>query len=144
MNQGTITRETKTDKVSPSNPQRYSWSEQEEFRPLLLAIIEKKEREISILTETIESQKGNHSADHQENAANTFDLSENMRKKFELESFIKKNLRNAILRIDNHVYGTCRKTGRLIPKERLRLAPHATLTIEGKNIPEEKRKISRR
>jgi len=42
------------------------------------------------------------------------------------------NLENALLRIRNKTYGVCRVTGKLIPKERLRLVPHATLSIEAK------------
>ena len=49
------------------------------------------------------------------------------------EKFIK-NLENALLRIMNKTYGVCRVTGQLIPKERLRLVPHATLSIEAKNM----------
>ena len=43
------------------------------------------------------------------------------------------HLENALLRIENKVYGICRATGRLIPKDRLRAVPHATLSIEAKN-----------
>lgn len=43
------------------------------------------------------------------------------------------HLENAIMRIDNKVYGVCRATGKLIPKERLKAVPHATLSIEAKN-----------
>jgi len=43
------------------------------------------------------------------------------------------NLENALLRIKNKTYGVCRITGELIPKERLRLVPHATMSIEAKN-----------
>ena len=43
------------------------------------------------------------------------------------------NLQNALLRIKNKTYGICRVTGKLIPKERLRLVPHATMSIEAKN-----------
>lgn len=42
------------------------------------------------------------------------------------------NLEAALLRIENKTYGICRLTGKLIPKERLRLVPHATLTVEAK------------
>ena len=42
------------------------------------------------------------------------------------------NLENALLRIKNKTYGICRVTGKLIPKERLRLVPHATLSMEAK------------
>ena len=43
------------------------------------------------------------------------------------------NLENALLRIKNNTYGICRVTGKLIPKARLRLVPHATMSIEAKN-----------
>ena len=51
-----------------------------------------------------------------------------------LEEFIV-GLKAALLRIDNKTYGICRETGKLIPKERLRAVPHATLSIEVKNDP---------
>ena len=43
------------------------------------------------------------------------------------------NLEAALIRIENKTYGICRETGKLIPKERLRLVPHATLSVEAKN-----------
>jgi RNA polymerase-binding transcription factor DksA len=43
------------------------------------------------------------------------------------------SLQNAIIRIKNKTYGICRATGKLIRKERLKLVPHATLSIEAKN-----------
>jgi len=43
-------------------------------------------------------------------------------------------LKNGLLRIENKTYGICRETGKLIPKERLKLVPHATLSIEAKNM----------
>ncbi len=42
------------------------------------------------------------------------------------------HLENALIRIENKVYGICRATGKLISKERLRAVPHATLSIEAK------------
>ena len=50
-----------------------------------------------------------------------------------LRTFIK-GLEAALVRIENKTYGICRETGKLIPKERLRLVPHATLSIEAKNM----------
>lgn len=47
------------------------------------------------------------------------------------EKFIS-HLENALIRIENKTYGVCRETGKLIPKERLRAVPHATLSIEAK------------
>ncbi|MFB9055415.1 TraR/DksA family transcriptional regulator [Mariniflexile ostreae] len=49
------------------------------------------------------------------------------------EKFIR-DLKNALIRIENKTYGVCRVTGRLINKERLKLVPHATLSIEAKNM----------
>ncbi|MBR1387624.1 MAG: TraR/DksA C4-type zinc finger protein [Alloprevotella sp.] len=49
-------------------------------------------------------------------------------------------LKAALVRIENKTYGICRVTGKLIPKERLRAVPHATTTVEGKNL-EKKRKF---
>ena len=48
-----------------------------------------------------------------------------------LEKFIK-GLQGALVRIENKTYGICRVTGKLIPKERLRAVPHATLSVEAK------------
>ncbi|MCQ2177291.1 MAG: TraR/DksA C4-type zinc finger protein [Bacteroidales bacterium] len=44
------------------------------------------------------------------------------------------SLEQALVRIENKTYGICRVTGKLIPKERLRLVPHATLTVEAKEM----------
>ena len=49
------------------------------------------------------------------------------------QKFIR-DLKNAIVRIENKTYGVCRVTGKLINKERLKLVPHATLSIEAKNM----------
>ena len=49
------------------------------------------------------------------------------------QKFIK-GLEAALIRIENKTYGICRETGKLIPKGRLRLVPHATLSIEAKNM----------
>jgi len=48
------------------------------------------------------------------------------------EKFIQ-NLQNALIRIENKTYGVCRITGKLIPKERLKLVPHATMSVDAKN-----------
>ena len=48
------------------------------------------------------------------------------------EKFIQ-HLKAALVRIENKTYGICRETGQLIPKERLRAVPHATLSVEAKN-----------
>ena len=47
------------------------------------------------------------------------------------EKFIR-DLKNALLRIENRTYGVCRANGKLIQEERLRIVPYATLSIEAK------------
>lgn len=42
------------------------------------------------------------------------------------------HLENALLRINNKVYGICRVSGKLISRERLRIVPHTTLSIHAK------------
>ena len=49
------------------------------------------------------------------------------------------NLQAALIRIENKTYGICRVTGKLIPKERLRAVPHATLSIEAKNARDKRK-----
>ena len=48
-------------------------------------------------------------------------------------------LKAVLVRIENKTYGVCRITGKLIPKERLRAVPHATTTVEGKNLEKKRR-----
>jgi len=57
----------------------------------------------------------------------------NMAQATRLEKFIR-DLKNALIRIENKTYGVCRVTGKLIDKERLKAVPHATLSIEAKNM----------
>ena len=67
-----------------------------------------------------------------EDGAETLMREENAQLAARSEKFIK-NLENALIRINNKTYGVCRKTGKLISKERLKLVPHATMSIEAKN-----------
>ena len=67
-----------------------------------------------------------------EDGAETLMREENAQLASRSEKFIK-NLEHALIRINNKTYGVCRKTGKLINKERLRLVPHATLSIAAKN-----------
>jgi phosphopantetheine adenylyltransferase len=49
------------------------------------------------------------------------------------EKFIR-DLKNALFRVENKTYGICKVTGKLIGKERLKIVPHATMSIEAKNL----------
>ena len=66
-----------------------------------------------------------------EEGSTTLSKEENIKLAERQAKFIR-NLNNALIRIENKTYGICRKTGKLISKERLRLVPHATLSIEAK------------
>ena len=67
-----------------------------------------------------------------EEGANTLSKEETTRLAQRQLKFIQ-GLQAALVRIENKTYGICRETGKLIPKERLRAVPHATLSIEAKN-----------
>ena len=116
---------------------RYSDEELEEFRQLILEKLEKAEREYENLCNSLRNTDGNGTADTSptfkalEEGAYTLGKEESARLAERQRVFIN-HLRAALVRIDNTTYGVCRATGKLIPKERLRAVPHATLSIEGK------------
>lgn len=119
--------------------QRYSDEELEEFRALINAKLEKAIAEYENLRQTINNTGGNDTADTAptfkvlEEGAYTLGKEEAARLAERQRVFIN-HLRAALVRIDNKTYGVCRATGKLIPKERLRAVPHATLSIEGKEL----------
>lgn len=119
------------------NRSRYNDSELTEFKELLLGKLKEAETDYELLKSTL-SNKDNHGTD---DTSPTFKLledgSEVMSKEetAQLASRQEKyivSLRNALIRIENKSYGVCRVTGKLIPKERLRSVPHATLGIDAK------------
>ena len=67
-----------------------------------------------------------------EEGSETMSKEANVQLAIRQEKFIR-DLKNALLRIENKTYGVCRVTGYLIQKERLKLVPHATLSIAAKN-----------
>ncbi len=118
---------------------RYSDSELEEFKQLILEKIENAEKQLHL----IESAFRNDSDNGTDDTAPTFKAfdegSQVMSKEtssqlaIRQEKFIR-DLKNALIRIENKTYGICRVTKKLINKERLKLVPHATLSIEAKNM----------
>lgn len=116
---------------------RYSDKDLAEFR----AIIEEKIKQAKIDLELIESTFKNDSNNGTDDTSPTFKAfeegSETMSKEANVQLAIRqekfiRDLKNALLRIENKTYGVCRVTGNLIQKERLKLVPHATLSIEAK------------
>lgn len=116
---------------------RYSDEELDEFRELINKKLEKAQKELELLVDAFSHKDGNSTED----TSPTFKLMEDgaeISSKEEIgqlaarqKKFIQ-NLENALLRIQNKTYGICRVTGKLIPKERLRAVPHATLSMEAK------------
>lgn len=124
---------------------RYTDEELEEFRALINEKLAVAQREYDTLRSTLTNADGNDVADTSptykvlEEGANTLSKEETARLAERQRVFIN-HLRAALTRIDNKTYGVCRVTGKLIPKERLRLVPHATLSIEGKEAQERRKR----
>ena len=119
---------------------RYSDEELEEFRQIILEKLEKAKAEYKTLRHVVMHNGGNDIED----TAPTFKTVEDdgafQRSKEEASQLAQRqyqfiqNLEGALARIENKTYGICRVTGKLIPKERLRLVPHATRTVEAKEM----------
>ena len=116
---------------------RYSDEELQEFKELILAKLDKAQHEYDTLRASLMNNAGNDVADTSptvkalEEGAYTLGKEEAARLAERQRQFIQK-LQAALVRIENKTYGVCRATGQLIPKERLRAVPHATLSIDGK------------
>ncbi|MBP6610660.1 MAG: TraR/DksA C4-type zinc finger protein [Paludibacter sp.] len=121
-----------------SEKTRYSDVELEEFRALILDKLDKAQKDYELLREGVSNADGNDIMDTSptfkvlEEGAATLSKEESGRLAQRQMKFIQ-HLQAALVRIENKTYGVCRETGKLIPKERLRAVPHATLSIEAKN-----------
>lgn len=117
---------------------RYSDEELQEFKELILEKLEQAKREFENYRAVVMNSDGNGVADTSptfkvlEEGAGTRDKEEAARMAERQRKFIQ-HLQAALLRIENKTYGVCRVTGKLIPKERLRVVPHATLSVEAKD-----------
>lgn len=117
---------------------RYSDEELQEFKAIILDKLEKANRDYELLKSNIMNTDGNDVTDTSptfkvlEEGAKTLSKEEAGRLAQRQMKFIQ-HLQAALIRIENKTYGICRETGKLIPKERLRAVPHATLSIDVKN-----------
>ena len=115
---------------------RYSAEELEEFRILILEKIAEAKKGLEIYLDAY-SNAGNDTMDtaptfkNLEDGNQVLSKEENSRLAARLNKYIQ-NLEAALVRIENKTYGVCRITGKLIPKERLRSVPHATLSVDAK------------
>lgn len=115
---------------------RYSDAELQEFKALIEEKIAKARQDMQIYMDAY-SNAGNDTTDtsptfkNLEEGNQVLSKEENGRLAARLEKYIK-NLEAALVRIENKTYGICRATGKLIPKERLLIVPHATLSFDAK------------
>ena len=118
---------------------RYSDEKLAEFKELILSKLAVAREEYETMMGTLIFRDNNGVDDTSptykalEEGANTQTKEELSMLAARQQKFIK-GLEAALIRIENKTYGICRETGKLIPKERLRLVPHATLSIEAKNM----------
>ena len=115
----------------------YSEKELKEFKIIIEEKIERAKSDLNLLRSAYANDTDNGTDDTSptfkafEEGSSTLSKDENMKLAMRQEKFIT-NLNNALVRIENKTYGVCRATGKLISKERLKLVPHATLSIEAK------------
>lgn len=116
---------------------RYSDAELEEFKQIILSKLEEAKNDLELLNSTMSLKDDNGTDDTSptfkliEDGSDVLSREETAALAARQEKFIK-HLQDALLRIQNKTYGICRATGKLISKERLRIVPHATLSIDAK------------
>ena len=119
---------------------RYSDEELAEFKAIIEQMLAKARAEYDTLRQVIMHNGSNDIEDTSPSFKTVEDDGANQLSKEEASQLAQRqykfiqNLEAALVRIENKTYGICRVTGQLIPKERLRLVPHATLTVEAKEM----------
>lgn len=123
--------------MSETEKTRYTDEELQEFKELILSKLEKAKKDFELLRSNVNNSDGNDISDTSptfkvlEEGASTLSKEEAGRLAMRQLKFIQ-HLQAALVRIENKTYGIDRTTGKLIPKERLRAVPHATLSVEQK------------
>ena len=123
---------------------RYTDEELEEFRQIILDKLELAKRDYQVLMDELTNKKDNGVDDTMptylalEEGSSVQSKETMMNMAVRAQKFIQ-GLEAALIRIQNKTYGICRETGKLIPKERLRAVPHATLSIEAKQERDKRR-----
>ncbi|MES2485371.1 MAG: TraR/DksA C4-type zinc finger protein [Bacteroidota bacterium] len=118
---------------------RYSDADLAEFRELITNKIDKAKADLDLIRSAYMNDLNNGTDDTSptfkafEEGSETMSKEANSQLAIRQEKFIR-DLRNALVRIENKTYGICKVTGKLINKERLKLVPHATMSIEAKNM----------
>jgi RNA polymerase-binding transcription factor DksA len=117
---------------------RYSDEELQEFKALILEKLEVAKSNYDQLMARIQADESKNSFNMLEEGASTMVQEEASQRAARQQDFINK-LQAALVRIENKTYGVCRVTGKLIPKGRLMAVPHATLSVEGKEIEQQRK-----
>ncbi len=118
---------------------KYSDADLAEFKALILEKIEKSEHDLELIKSAYMNDHNNGTEDTSptfkafDEGSQVMSKESNSQLAIRQEKFIR-DLKNALIRIENKTFGVCRVTGKLINKERLKLVPHATLSIEAKNM----------
>ncbi len=118
---------------------RYADRDLAEFKELIQEKIRKAIHDLDLIKSAYMNDLNNGTDDTSptfkafEEGSETMSKEANSQLAIRQEKFIR-DLRNALIRIENKTFGVCRVTGKLIGKERLKLVPHATLSIEAKNM----------
>ena len=124
--------------MKKSVSKRYSDSELEKFKKIILKKMESAQNDLKLLKDSYSNASSNGTDDTYSSFKSFEEGSETLSKESNTllaarqEKFIR-DLENALIRVENKTYGICRETGKLISKKRLVLVPHATLSIEAKN-----------
>ncbi|MDR2585136.1 MAG: TraR/DksA C4-type zinc finger protein [Prevotellaceae bacterium] len=134
-------QEEKISAKEPLEKLRYSDDELREFKDLILEKLENAKRDYESLKSSVTHSSSNDTEDTSptfkvlEEGASALSKEESGQLALRQQKFIR-SLEMALIRIENKTYGICRETGKLIPSERLKLVPHATLCVEAKNSRE--------
>ncbi|MNK40602.1 General stress protein 16O [compost metagenome] len=118
---------------------RYSDADLAEFKELITKKIDKAKADLDLIRSAYMNDLNNGTDDTSptfkafEEGSETMSKEANSQLAIRQEKFIR-DLKNALVRIENKTYGVCKVTGKLINKERLKLVPHATMSIEAKNM----------
>lgn len=118
---------------------RYSDADLAEFREIILKKIEKAQADLDLIKSAYMNDLNNGTDDTSptfkafEEGSETMSKEANSQLAIRQEKFIR-DLKNALFRVENKTYGICKVTGKLINKERLKIVPHATMSIEAKNL----------
>ena len=110
-----------------------------EFKELILKKIQKAQEDLDLIKSAYMNDLNNGTDDTSptfkafEEGSETMSKEANSQLAIRQEKFIR-DLKNALFRVENKTYGVCKVTGKLISKERLLIVPHATMSIEAKNM----------